>query len=88
MVLVGDELEFSLRPVPCGHVHFHHALTWHMSHGNQSKRPRRAIAIHYMTEQTVYRNDKLRHPVERFIESAEGEPVAGEWFPVVYDSGH
>ena len=79
----GEPLEFSLRPVRKGHVHFHHALTWHASHGNQSKHPRRAIAIHYMSERTRYRADG-RHPMERFIGVAEGETVSGQWFPLVH----
>lgn len=83
----GSPLEFSLRPVPAGHVHFHHALTWHASHGNQSDRPRRAIALHYMTERTVHRRGAKHHPMERFIESPEGAPVAGAFFPVVYAAG-
>ena len=41
-------------PVGKGEVHYHHSLTWHGSHSNTSNRPRRAIAYHYMTEETYY----------------------------------
>ncbi len=37
-------------PVRAGEVHFHHPHTWHGSPANQSTRPRRAIAIHLMTD--------------------------------------
>ncbi|HZU72299.1 MAG TPA: phytanoyl-CoA dioxygenase family protein [Acidimicrobiales bacterium] len=82
----GERLELMLRPVPAGHVHFHHALTWHCSHGNQTSRPRRAIAIHYMTDATTYAHPSQGHPMERFIESEPGAVVAGSVFPVVFDA--
>lgn len=37
-------------PVKAGEVHFHHPHTWHGSPVNYSPRPRRAIAIHLMTD--------------------------------------
>ncbi|HVU15047.1 MAG TPA: phytanoyl-CoA dioxygenase family protein, partial [Phototrophicaceae bacterium] len=45
----GHELKVVSCPVNKGEVHFHHALTWHGSHANTSGRPRRAIALHYMS---------------------------------------
>src|SRR2546423_6976166 len=36
-------------PVRKGVVSFHHSMTWHGSHVNHSDRPRRAIALHFMT---------------------------------------
>ena len=42
------------RPVKSGEVSFHHSLTWHGSPFNRSDRPRRAIAIHYMTGESRF----------------------------------
>ena len=73
-------------PVKKGHVHFHHSLTWHGSGANTSKRPRRAIAIHYMSEQTRY-DASGNHPMKPFITVADGEPVSGDAFPLVWSGG-
>ncbi|MGC8780788.1 MAG: phytanoyl-CoA dioxygenase family protein [Anaerolineae bacterium] len=70
-------------PVKKGHVHFHHSLTWHGSGANTSRRPRRAIAIHYMTEQTIY-DARGNHPMKPFIGVADGEKIVGEAFPLVW----
>src|SRR3954467_8246986 len=51
----GHKIEAKTCPVPAGHVHYHHALTWHGSPANSSNRPRRAIALHFMNEQTLFR---------------------------------
>ncbi|MDQ2732411.1 MAG: phytanoyl-CoA dioxygenase family protein [Armatimonadota bacterium] len=82
--------EFEGRPVevrPCpvrkGEVHFHHALTWHGSPANKSIRPRRAIAMHYMTEETRYVASG-QHLMKPFVEVADGEVMMGKHFPVVW----
>lgn len=81
----------ALKAVPCpvakGEVHFHHPLTWHGSPANLSARPRRAIAVHFMTEKAVY-DSNGEHVVKPFIESADGEPVRGERFPLVWQSAN
>ena len=76
------------RPVRRGEVSFHHSLTWHGSPLNTSPRPRRAIAVIYMTGDSVYQG-KRGHPMERFIDLPPGAPMsqAGEHFPVVYRDG-
>jgi ectoine hydroxylase-related dioxygenase (phytanoyl-CoA dioxygenase family) len=79
----GYPIRIQRAPVPAGHVHFHHGLTWHGSHANRSNRPRRAIAFHYLTDKTRY-NANSKHVMARFIESADGEEVRGEYFPVVW----
>lgn len=83
----GHPLRQVPRPVPKGHVHFHHGLTWHASFPNRSGRPRRAIAVHYMPERTRYvaAND---HPMKPYITVADGEPMAGPVFPRVYPVGN
>ncbi len=73
-------------PVKKGHVHFHHSLTWHGSGANTSHRPRRAIAIHYMSEQTRY-DARGNHPMKPFITVADGDRVAGDAFPLVWSRG-
>ena len=65
--------------VPAGCVHFHHPLTWHGSPVNTSGRPRRALAIHYATEQACFRQD-ANHVMKRFVTSGPGEPLAGAPF--------
>ncbi len=70
-------------PVRKGHVHFHHGLTWHGSGVNHSHRPRRAIAIHFMNEQTVY-DPSGNHPMKAFTTVAPGEQLAGDAFPLVW----
>ena len=70
-------------PVKKGHVHFHHSLTWHGSGSNSSNRPRRAIAIHYMNEQTTY-FAAGNHPMKPFITVPDGEQLIGEAFPLMW----
>jgi ectoine hydroxylase-related dioxygenase (phytanoyl-CoA dioxygenase family) len=79
----GHPVEVRLRPVRKGEVHFHHALTWHGSHANKSARPRRAIAIHFMLENTRYVASG-EHPMKPFVEVEDGELLKGKHFPLVY----
>jgi ectoine hydroxylase-related dioxygenase (phytanoyl-CoA dioxygenase family) len=72
-------------PVRKGEVHYHHALTWHGSPANQSPRPRRAIALHYMTEQTRYKSAG-NHLMKQFVAVNDGAMLAGERFPLVWDA--
>jgi ectoine hydroxylase-related dioxygenase (phytanoyl-CoA dioxygenase family) len=70
-------------PVKKGEVHFHHALTWHGSHANTSGRPRRAIALHYMTQDTCFVASG-NHVMKPFVEVADGDLLQGEHFPLVW----
>jgi phytanoyl-CoA hydroxylase len=79
----GHEVAVRRCPVGKGEVHYHHALTWHGSPANTSARPRRAIALHYMTDATRYLASG-NHPMKPFVEIADGEVLRGEHFPVVY----
>jgi phytanoyl-CoA hydroxylase len=72
------------RPVKKGEVHYHHALTWHGSHANTSDRPRRAIAIHYMTDETRYVASG-EHLMKPFVDVADGEVLEGDHFPLVWE---
>lgn len=83
----GEFEEHALKMVACpvrlGHVHYHHSLTWHGSGPNTSGRPRRAIALHYMGQETVFQKNGA-HPMNPFIHVKEGEKIAGEAFPLVW----
>jgi phytanoyl-CoA hydroxylase len=79
----GNPLHFIMCPVKKGHVHFHHSLTWHGSGKNHSSRPRRAIAIHFMTEQTTY-DASGEHPMKPFITVHNGDVLQGDAFPLVW----
>ena len=84
----GHTVQKILCPVKAGCVHFHHGLTWHGSHDNKSGRHRRAIALHYMTEQTVYTgipgHGTAAHPMTRFITAKPNEKITGYPFELVY----
>ena len=79
----GHPLEVRACPVPKGYVHFHHALTWHGSAANASGRPRRAIALHYMGDDTRFVASG-NHPMKPFINVVDGEMIAGGHFPRVW----
>jgi ectoine hydroxylase-related dioxygenase (phytanoyl-CoA dioxygenase family) len=81
--LENHVVEAVARPVKAGHVHYHHALTWHGSPANTSGRPRRAIAVHFMTDQTRFVASG-RHVMKQFVTAGDGEPLAGDAFPLVY----
>ena len=78
----GHTVEVVRCPVKKGEVHFHHALTWHGSHTNTSGRPRRAIALHYMTDETRFVASG-QHVMRPFVEVGDGELMQGEHFPLV-----
>ncbi len=75
-------------PVKAGEVSFHHSVTWHGSPMNASSRPRRAIAIHYMTGEARF-NAKGDHLMKKFIHLKDGESMAnaGKHFPAVCRNG-
>jgi phytanoyl-CoA hydroxylase len=70
-------------PVRKGEVHYHHALTWHGSHANTSGRPRRAIALHFMTGDTRFVKSG-EHVMKKFVRVGNGEVMRGKHFPLVW----
>lgn len=82
----GHTITVTRCPVKKGEVHFHHALTWHGSHANTSGRPRRAIALHYMSDETRYVASG-EHVMKPFVEVKDGEMMQGKYFPRVYPVG-
>jgi ectoine hydroxylase-related dioxygenase (phytanoyl-CoA dioxygenase family) len=79
----GQPIEVKLCPVRRGEVHYHHCLTWHGSNANTSGRPRRAIALHFMSEKTTY-DASAKHVMKEFITVANGQKVEGDAFPQVW----
>lgn len=79
----GHPVYFVMCPVKKGHVHFHHSLTWHGSGTNHSNRPRRAIALHFMTEKTCF-DANGDHIMKVFISVPGGAPLKGDKFPQVW----
>lgn len=82
----GHPIRVRSCPAPKGHVHYHHALTWHGSPANRSARPRRAIALHYMTQETRY-YAAGDHVMKQFVTVPDGEMLQGEHFPLVWRRG-
>lgn len=80
----GRQVTIRTCPVRKGEVHYHHALTWHGSPDNKSARPRRALAIHFMTQDTRY-VESGNHPMKPFVEVRDGEAMHGEHFPLVWE---
>jgi phytanoyl-CoA hydroxylase len=78
----GQPLHIIMCPVKKGSVHFHHGLTWHGSGPNHSSRPRRAIAIHFMTERTRF-DASGDHIMKGFITVQDGAVLQGDRFPLV-----
>lgn len=76
------------RPVLRGEVSFHHSLTWHGSPKNSSDRPRRAIAIHYMTGEARFVASG-QHVMKPYVNLEDGASMseAGEHFPMVMKNG-
>lgn len=83
----GQPVRVVPTPVPAGHVHFHHALTWHGSQANTAGRPRRAVAIHLATDQTTIDPGRGAHPMCRFAPSTGRAKLEGEAFPLIYQAG-
>ena len=82
----GHGVNVVLCPVRNGHVHYHHSLTWHGSHVNTSGSPRRAIGIHYMTDETQYHANG-DHIIKPLVTVSDGEKLANEAFPIVMEGG-
>lgn len=81
----GHPVEIVTCPVRKGEVHYHHSMTWHGSHANTSDRPRRAVALHYMTDETRYVAGG-EHCMKQFVPPTlrDGDVMTGDAFPVVF----
>ena len=79
----GHEIKTKTCPVPSGHVHYHHSLTWHGSPANPTPRPRRAIALHFMNEQTLF-HGLGEHPMKPYVNVPNNTPITGDAFPLIW----
>lgn len=81
----GHEVHVVRTPVRAGSLHLHHPYTWHGSHANRSGRPRRAIALHFMTDGVqLVPAKRLHHILGSTITSRDDEPVDGPLFMRVF----
>jgi hypothetical protein len=81
----GHDVHVVRTPVRAGCLHLHHPYTWHGSHANRSGRPRRAIALHFMTDGVQLVPAKRRHHIlGATITSGDHEPVDGPLFLRVF----
>lgn len=62
-----------------GSCTFHNGLTFHYAHANVTSKPRRALAIIYMPDGTIYTGAK--HVVTDNTGQMPGEPFNGKLFP-------
>lgn len=81
----GRKIEVVATPVKAGQVHFHHPLTWHGSNANTSGRPCRAVALHYMTEQTVF-DASRNHIMKPLAKVQDGQKIEGQAFPLIWSA--
>ena len=68
-------------PLQAGSCTFHNGNTFHYAPANRSDRPRRAMVTIYMPDGETYRDKP--HPVTNGLNLQEGEPLAGELFPLL-----
>lgn len=68
-------------PLKAGSCTFHHGLTFHYAHSNQTEHPRRVLALIYMPVGTTY-NGKP-HAVTDGLNLVKNEPIRGGLFPVL-----
>lgn len=80
----GTEHEHS-KPVivrmKAGSCTFHDGLTFHYAHANVTDKPRRVLAIIYMTDGTTYSGKS--HTITNGLGLAVGEPIRGGLFPLL-----
>jgi ectoine hydroxylase-related dioxygenase (phytanoyl-CoA dioxygenase family) len=86
---VEDEELKSRKPVMCpmkaGSCTFHNGLTFHYAHANRTAQPRRAFAIIYMPDGTIFNGKK--HLVTDGSGFSEGDTLKGGLFPLLAERG-
>jgi ectoine hydroxylase-related dioxygenase (phytanoyl-CoA dioxygenase family) len=86
-VLTQEQWEQFNRPVAvelqAGECTFHHPLMIHGSFENRVDRPRRATVINVFRDGV--RSDSELPPLDGVPPIAKGEPMAGQFFPLLYD---
>ncbi|EAR51960.1 SnoK-like protein [Oceanicola granulosus HTCC2516] len=66
-------------PLKAGSCTFHDGLVWHCAGPNRSERPRKAYAIIYMPDGTIYTG--ANHVLTDTLDLTTGAPLAGDLFP-------
>ena len=86
-VLDDTQWEQLQNPVPCemaaGEAVFHHPLTVHGSRANRTAIPRRAIVLNVVRDGT--RSDSNEPLLAGVPVVSRGEPLGGQFFPLLYD---
>jgi len=82
----GEQFDFVTTVVPRGGGVFFHGLTFHGSRGNSTDRVRRAISLHWASQECCLDRSKLLdydHPY-LFTGLKQGERLANKYIPQVY----
>ena len=82
-------LGMEIEPVTlqAGEASLHHSLTWHASGANDTSNPRRAAVCRYVADGTIWLGER-RYEYNYSSEQcglAVGDPISGEYFPLVPD---
>lgn len=75
--------DYALR---AGEMSYHHCATWHYSHPNESNKPRRGYAVHYLIDDT-YLAAEAHHVIRDLITVNEAGQICGPLFPVLWFEG-
>ena len=85
--VLDEEQRSAFKPVPAelkrGHATFHHPLMVHGSYDNRSSRSRRAMVINVVLDGV--HSDADEPLLEGVPVVPKGEPLGGDFFPLLYD---
>jgi ectoine hydroxylase-related dioxygenase (phytanoyl-CoA dioxygenase family) len=85
--VLSDEQRARFKPVAIelkkGEASFHHPLMVHGSYENRTERPRRAAVINVFRDGVMSASNAP--PLEGVPPVAEGEPMGGQFFPLLFD---
>ncbi len=87
MTVLDEEQKAAFRPIPIelkkGECAIHHSLMVHGSYENRSERPRRATVINVFRDGVKSSMDD--EPLEGVPPVPSGQPMGGQFFPLLYD---
>ena len=81
--VTGRESEVVALPARAGDAIAHHPLVWHMSPPNHGPRDRRAWSVSFVAADARWLPAHAPHPFNHELAPRDGEPLAGELFPLV-----
>lgn len=85
--VLSDEQRTHFKPVAIelkkGEASFHHPLMIHGSYENRTERPRRAAVINVFRDGVI--SSSSAPPLEGVPPIPEGEPMGGQFFPLLFD---